>query len=86
MNTKDAALKLAIDFIEQVHERHGVTLLGESVLNKCKAALSEQQKPLSEDMIQGIAFNKENWVGLSGNTFCWKEFARAIERAHGIGE
>jgi hypothetical protein len=43
MNTKDEALKLAIDFIEQVHERHGATLLGESVLNKCKASLYEQQ-------------------------------------------
>ncbi len=55
---------------------------GTKALNACKEALKQSaQEPLSDDAIAELW--GEKW---SGSTEMIKNFARAIEKAHGIGE
>lgn len=75
-----AALKLAIKALENSPRYDKVIL----ALEACKAALAEQQKPLSDDEIKIMAEQlKQSVFGFPENII-W--LARAIERAHGIGE
>ena len=79
--TKDEALRVAIEHIrwaDHLHDWHDGLY---AALNACKQALAQPtQKPLTDDAIAELW--GEKW---SGSTEMIKNFARAIEKAHGIG-
>lgn len=81
MNTQtQEALKMAIEFIENVHEGEWlyVGIDRDELLVKCKEALESQQKPLSEDAIDALGkfIPKDDFV---------YDLVRAVEKYHGIG-
>ncbi len=83
---KDTALKMAHKTFMQMNERWPRKDDGsgyfDKEINACKKALEQPaQEPLSDDAIAELW--GEKW---SGTTEMIKNFARAIEKAHGIGE
>lgn len=77
MSKTKEALELAIDIMSK-YQNGWIPDDMVNALLTCKEALAEQQKPLSDAEIIAIAD--------SFDIFDWMLFARAIERAHGIGE
>jgi hypothetical protein len=91
--TKDEALNRAIEFIKDCAYAgmpRELTMQRVKAYEACKQALDTEQvregeipaqKPLSDDEIMELA--KQSYMSIDGGDI---KFARAIEKAHGIGE
>jgi hypothetical protein len=76
--TKDEALQLAIDALEYHTAQTRTIWDTEKAIDTIKKVLAQpERKPLSEAAIEGLA----NFVAIDDFNY---DFARAIEKAHGI--
>lgn len=88
MNKQREALKLALEVLEEINKlsigENAICLPAEidTAMDAIREALAEpEQKPLTDSEVFNLAADYYEGYGFKA-----AEFARAIERAHGIGE